>query len=738
MNTDLEQRAFGLYARSLELPAERREAFLRASAGGSGELCELLLRMLRVEAPSAQLERSSRGLSLLAALHLEGKQLGDYRLGREFGGGAVGRVFEAEQLSLGRRVAVKVLRLEHFQNPEMVRRFRQEPELQGKLRHPNIVTVLSTGYEDGWHFFAMEYVEGASLARLLSPQEGARDPGVAFDLDDARACAVLIEKVARALHFAHEQGLVHRDVKPHNILIDRGGEPFLSDFGLAKTIDRAAITASLEDGLRGTLAYMSPEQAIEFHAVDARADVYSLGAVLYQMLTRCLPFEADTGVQLLSKIVSLSSHVRPPHHFLPGFDPELSGICTTALEKQADLRFGSAQEMAESLRAFCEGRPVEARPISRFEQIGERRLDRRRLLRGAALGVPILGGALLAGKRLVHAREVASLRLELPPGTGAVRVRLLPIEAPEQRLGAPIDLGALAGDGLVRGVEAGSYRVLVEDRRGAFAELQRTFDGTGRVTARVILARPGAEAESMARVESGGVRIELPGLGTTAYDCPAFWIDRRPVTNREYREFLQVTGDWPSEDWSPSWAGIWNDAGPVPRPKNWDDLPVVKVSWAHARAYAEWRGKRLPTSAEWLLALGLHDTAELTPEIWQGLESRFAFGRPTQRALGNAPPTTLGAYLEYALPIRAEQERVFGPHGLAHPFGNVSHWLESGPQYRNDSGSWEGSGNRHEALGAWHFTPRQGNALQEGIIALRPAGDASGDLGFRCAKTAEL
>jgi formylglycine-generating enzyme required for sulfatase activity/tRNA A-37 threonylcarbamoyl transferase component Bud32 len=736
MSAELERRALELYARALELAEDGREAFLRASAD-SAELLELVLRMLRVESPSAQLARSSQGISLVAALHLEGRQLGDFRLLREIGGGAVGRVFEAEQLALKRRVAVKVLRLEHCENPEMLRRFHQEPELQARLRHPNIVGVLATGIVDGWHYFAMEHVPGTSLAKLLEERLAPRRadaPPPPLDLDSSRACAELIEKVARALHFAHENGLVHRDVKPHNVLVDPSGEPFVSDFGLAKALDRTALTASMGDGLRGTLAYMSPEQATEFHAADARADVYSLGAVLYQMLTRCLPFEAESGVQLLNKIVSPSSHVRPPHHFVPGFDPRLSWICTTALEKDPGRRFATALEMAERLRAFREGRPVGARPVSRFRQIGERRIGRRAVLQGAAVSASILGGAALAGSRWVLAAPPARLALELAPGLEAVRVRLVPLLPPEGRLGAPIDLGRVARGEPVRGIEPGSYRVVVEDGSGAFAELQRSFASEGRVLARASPTRPGSEGGSMVLVPGGSGRVDVPKLGVIDFRCEAFWIDRAPVTNRAYRAFLETTGRWPSDEWSPEWIDLWNGVGPVPRPEYWDDLPVVRVSWARAREYAEWQGKRLPTAAEWSLALGLEATPKVPAETWQRLADRFTFGEPTWLPNAEGAPSTGLAYLAHARPVRADAEAAFGSHGIAHPFGSVAHWLEPGQFVRDDAGAWASSGLRYEAQGAWHFSPLEGH---EGIIGLRVEADSAADLGFRCAKSAK-
>lgn len=739
MSEPIELRALELHGRAMDLSAEEREAFVRREAADSPELLRLLLDMLEIESPSLRLERSSQSISLVAALHLEGRQLDDFLLLREIGGGAVGRVFEARQVSLGRRVAVKVLRLEHCENAEMVRRFRQEPELQATLRHPGIVSVIQTGQADGWHYFAMEFVDGPSLATLLEQARGGAGPGAPpspIDLGSTRACVALVEAVAHALHHAHSKGIVHRDVKPHNILIDSEGRPLLSDFGLAKAIVRTTLTGSLADGLRGTLAYMSPEQAREFHTVDARADVYSLGAVLYQLLTRSLPFDADTGWQLLQKITSINNHVRPPHHVVRGFDQGLSGICTRALEKLPEKRFATAEEFADRLHAFLDGQPVGVRPVARFQQIGERRISRHGVLACGALGASLLALGTLAGQRLVLAAPPARLRLELPAATDAVDVRLLPVLAPDGRLGEGRSLGSFEPNAAVRGIDPGAYRVVLEDGHGAFAELQRSFLGEDAIALRGPLARDDVDAAHMARVPGGRVLVDLPTLGPTELTCADFWIDRAPVSNGEYREFLQATGQWPSDEWSQAWLDLWEGVGEIARPDDWDELPAVKVGWRRARDYAEWKGKRLPTPAEWCLVLGFVETSRPPPEVWEELARTFAFGLPAFSPKPDGTPSTLLAYLEHARPVRLDDGQGHGPFGIWHPFGNVGMWLESGPMRRDDAGAWIESGDRYEALGAWHFTPVMDGRQKEGLIGLRPEGDSSGDLGFRCAKTA--
>lgn len=742
MSVEAERRALELFAESLDVPADEREAWLRARAGDE-EVLAILRRMLAVSSPTRTLEQKSGSESLLAALRLEGRVFGDFRLVRELGRGAVGRVFEAEQLSLHRTVAVKVLSLEHCQNAEMLRRFHQEPEFQAKLQHPHIVRVLATGRCDGWSYFAMEFVRGQSLAARLDAHAGDREAARPRDGASVRACVALVEKVARALHHAHLAGVVHRDIKPHNILVDEAGEPYLSDFGLARVIDNATLTGSLENGLRGTLPYMSPEQAHDFHSANPRADVYSLGAVLYQLLTRSLPFDADTSHELLTKILSPEAHVRPPHHFLRDFDAALSSICTKALEKDPKDRFATAEEFADCLRAFLDGRKVACRPISRLRQSGERRRSMPRLAGNATLAAGLVAAGLLSGRR-VFGREpaVAPLRFSLvlpeaQPGDtlGAELGVTLELERFDSNgaIVARVPLGRRQGDCEVD-LPSGVYRLRLTAADGAFAELTRELHGGDDVALELApaLVRCDEVSAGMLQVPAGSGRL-FDGEHEVPFDCEAFWIDRTPVTNGEFRVFLEATGQWPSPEWSEDLTALWNGTGPILRPEHWDRLPVVKVSWAMARAYAEWKGKRLPTAAEWTLALGFAQNPRVPPETWQALQERFAFGRPAHLTSADGGPSSTLAYLSFVSPVRADAGDGFGPYGLQHAFGSVGQWLDTFDFTTDEAGRKVPSGLRFEAHSAWHFDP----LANELYLSRRPADTASADLGFRCAKSVD-
>jgi serine/threonine protein kinase len=232
--------------------------------------------------------------------------LGDFKILRELGRGGMGVVYEAEQVSLNRRVALKVLPLAATMDPRQLERFRHEARAAGLLHHPHIVPVYGVGCERGVHYYAMQLIEGCSLAAVIEGRRGSEpasgpEPAAAGRAQTRplagpgtvpsrraqqpfRRVAELVSQVADALEYAHAMGVVHRDVKPANLLLDAGGNVWVTDFGLARLGESSGLTISGD--LLGTLRYMSPEQALARHAlVDHRTDVYSLGATLYELLT---------------------------------------------------------------------------------------------------------------------------------------------------------------------------------------------------------------------------------------------------------------------------------------------------------------------------------------------------------------------------------------------------------------------------------------------------------------------
>jgi len=294
-------------------------------------------------------------------------RLGDFRIVREIGRGGMGVIYEAEQLSLKRRVALKVLRSHLTLDRSTVERFHREATTIAALRHPNIVEIYVVGEQDGHHYFAMELIEGESLDHLLERRR--KDPLAATSKGQRETIGMICTTtaaVADALDFAHRHGVVHRDVKPSNVLLGRDGRVILTDFGIARVIDSTGGVTTKE--VLGTPHYLAPEQVLgRRDLVDAKTDVYALGVTLFEMLTLRRPFDGDTAQVILARITN--QEPTPPRKLNPLVPRDLETICLTAMEKRRELRYGSAAAMAEDLRRFLDYRPIEAMPIGPWERL---------------------------------------------------------------------------------------------------------------------------------------------------------------------------------------------------------------------------------------------------------------------------------------------------------------------------------------------------------------------------------
>jgi serine/threonine protein kinase len=285
----------------------------------------------------------------------EGLRFGEYVLLDELGRGGMGVVRRAFEPALGRHVAVKMILSQAVADPGDLERFRTEASAAGRLQHPNIVKVLRVGTVDDRHYYAMDYIEGQSLAQRV-----ARGPM------PGRQAAALMVTVSRAIHHAHQQGILHRDIKPGNILVDAAGVPHVTDFGLAKHLS-AEKGQTRTGAVMGTPGYMSPEQARGSKDLTAATDVYGLGAVLYELLTGHPPFKGESALDTL--LMVMDNEPVPPRLVNPKVDRDLETICLKAIARDPRDRYASAAELADDLQRFLNGESITARSLNMLDYI---------------------------------------------------------------------------------------------------------------------------------------------------------------------------------------------------------------------------------------------------------------------------------------------------------------------------------------------------------------------------------
>ncbi len=286
-----------------------------------------------------------------------GRTFGDYEIAAELGRGGMGVVYRVRQKSLNRVVALKMLLPGSLATAADLKRFKTEAEATANLRHPNIVTVHEVGECEGCHYYSMDFIDGTSLSGRLSsgPLSG-------------RVAARYVEAIARAIQHAHQHGILHRDLKPGNILIDRADEPHVTDFGLAKRLDGDS-RQTRTGAVLGTPGYMAPEQAAgRTRDLGPATDVYGLGAILYECLTGRPPFQAETPVATIQQV--LERDPAPPSLLNPNVEKDLETICLKCLEKDPANRYASAAAVAEDLRHYLTGESISASTVNVFEYLG--------------------------------------------------------------------------------------------------------------------------------------------------------------------------------------------------------------------------------------------------------------------------------------------------------------------------------------------------------------------------------
>lgn len=352
-----------------------------------------------------------QGVKLISALEPRAKDrspsrlprnFGDYELLEEIARGGMGIVFKARQRSLNRIVAVKTLLLNTATSPEFVKRFRAEASAAASLRHSNIVAIHEVGVHEDEHYLVMDYVAGPSLARFIKAKPLP-----------VRHAAGYLKTIAEAIHYAHERGILHRDLKPSNVLIGPNDEPLVTDFGLAKRLEGDS-SLTLSGQVIGSPSYMPPEQAAGTRGkIGRRSDVYSLGAMLYHLLTDRPPFVGETLNEILDQVSN-----REPlalRWLNPAVPVDLETICLRCLEKEPEKRYATAGEVADELGRFLRDEPIVARPVTRGERAW--RWCRRKpavASLGAATILLLLAvaiGASIAASRINHARRQAEQNL---------------------------------------------------------------------------------------------------------------------------------------------------------------------------------------------------------------------------------------------------------------------------------------------------------------------------------------
>lgn len=445
----MNSRADTLFLRALELPSgAERDAFLDEACKDEPELRQQLDAMLADDSaadaffdgpdtvatpsPRSSLPAEKPGDMIGRFKHLQiigeggfggprAARFGDYELLRQIGRGGMGVVYEARQTRLNRIVALKMILGGDMASlsSSAVRRFQVEAEAAAKLAHPNIVAIHEFGEREGLPFFSMQRIEGTGLDREMAALAlPSIDPTTGKKSIDKTAAgqaqvriARLVATLARALHYAHEQGVIHCDVKPGNILIDSHGEPHLTDFGIARLLDQEGqLTKS---GVIGSPRYMAPEQASGRRGeVTAATDIYGLGVVLYELLTGQPPFRAVTPTETLRQVMEQEPAV--PHDSHPLVNRDLSIICLKCLEKNARHRYASAAELADDLERWIRHEPILARRASLPERL-VRWCQRKPAIATLAASVALLlitvaiGSVLFAWKRgaLLEEREAA-------------------------------------------------------------------------------------------------------------------------------------------------------------------------------------------------------------------------------------------------------------------------------------------------------------------------------------------
>jgi len=718
--------------------------------------CATVLLRIRAglkSAPESSLEASSQGNNL-SKIHtissLEPNvQIGDFRIEKRLGTGGMGIVYQAVQVSLNRRVALKVLPPGLTLNQEAaVERFHREAQAAAKLHHTNIVAIYAEGEENGTCYYAMEMIEGQSLDQIIDDFRAAKGDKSAqedfISMENGVTCeepesaeavrsdtktalslsrggslqrhydtiARLIADVADALAYTHSKGIIHRDVKPSNLMLGKDGRLSLMDFGVARMLEDQGIT--ITGSFIGTPHYMSPEQIRGGgNKPDHRTDIYSLGVTLYELLTLKLPFAGDNQEQIITQI--LGKEPRRPRQLDDRIPVDLETICCKAIEKEANRRYQTAGEFAEDLRRYINRYTIRAKrsgPIDRIAKFVRRHKVPVAMAAGIFLASIIAGIATwkYLTSRWAQERVVPEIRRLVDQGKYFDAFELAR-RAERFARGDP-SLAALwpeFSDTMSIGTTPTGARIYVKrysSTGGKWKRLGKSPTGQVRLArglyrwkltkpgyATVEIRRPTSSRavnfrlyrkdkipSGMVRVSGGRFKLWLTGMSNHEIELEDYFIDRYEVTNREYKKFVDGGGYRNEKYWKHKFLkdGVvlsWSEAmqefrdqsggtGPADwrngnYPADQDDYPVGGVSWYEAAAYAEFAGKELPTIYHW-------SRAGITGGRYSGtilLHSNFS----------QNSPASVGYY------------QGMGSYGTYDMAGNLREWCLSGTSRNTNS-----------------------------------------------------
>ncbi len=553
---------------------------------------------------------------------LKGRVLGGrYQLDSCIGSGGMGAIYKARRLHIGDTVAVKVLRPEVVNDSLSRERFHREARAAAMLNHPNAVVIHDFGEDaDGTAYIVMELLEGHSLRQILNEQK---------TMPPERTYGVLRQACA-ALESAHRRGIIHRDIKPDNIILtnseDLTDHVKILDFGIAKLRDKAVDTASLEKSLTtvgtviGTPHYMSPEQC-QGEPADARSDIYSLGVVIYEMLTGAVPFTAKTPTGVAVKHVT--EPPKPLSNTLPGIAAALDKVVMRALAKNAADRQQSALELAREFEAALNPGRTSSQSVVATQEI-----------RTAEAATRVMS-------------QVPDTSTSQSVNNRSFETQITPARTADNKKPFPVTAVALAALLIILiGISA---FLLVRARNKRVVVVAPTPTTIPEVSPSLATPTPPptpampVPPEGMAYIPGGDFRLGRND-GTDEYDRPssqatvkAFFMDITEVTNEQYQKFVDENNATPP----PSWKDQKFLAGT-------EKLPVTEVSWEDATAYAGWAGKRLPTEEEWEFAARGPDN-RLYP--W-GMEWQPGFSNVTEPDGGKKKLAPVGSFAQGVSPFK--------------------------------------------------------------------------------------